>query len=179
MAEKHLEIERRWLLRGLPDAEILKAIGVEWTDLTTVYLIRDRDLEVRIRQRSGNGEITYDVVTKVGAGLTRQESPKLSVSADTFNYYYITRGKPCLYKNHWEIPFFSGSSQKLEISRFNQPKLRGLVLAEIEFKNREMADSFSENDFPKWLKPLVVKEVTDDPRYNGKNLAVHGRPDQE
>ncbi len=180
MVKKHLEIERRWLLSNLPNAEILGAIGVERTDLTTVYIVSDPDLELRIRQQSGNGEITYSVVTKIGSGLMRQESPKLSASADLFNCYYITLGKPYLVKNHWEIPL--GTSQKLEISRFTQPKLaqgRGLLLAEIEFESEKAAGQFSEEDLPIWLKPLVIKEVTDDPRYNGKNLAVHGRPDPE
>lgn len=183
MAKQHLEIEKRWLLSGLPDYEILAAIDVEWSELTTVYIVSDPDLEVRIRRRSGIVEITYSVVTKIGSGLTRQESPKLSADADLFNYYYVTLGKSYLVKNHWKIPLGADQKfQELEINRFTQPKLaqgRGLLLAEMEFESEEAAVAFNEKDFPMWLKPLIVKEVTDDSRYNGKNLAVHGRPDPE
>ena len=177
MAKKHLEIERRWLLRGLPDLVILLAIGVERAERTTVYVVSDPDLELRIRQQSSNGEITYPVVTKVGSGLMRQESPKLFANADIFNHYYITLDKPYLVKNHWIIPLETG--RKLEINRFTQPKFYGLILAEMEFESEEAANSFGDNDFPEWLKPLIIKEVTDDTRYNGKNLAVHGRPKPE
>lgn len=178
MAKKHLEIERRWLLSDLPSGKILGAIGVEWADLSTIYIVSDPNLELRIRQLSSNGEITYSVVTKIGSGLTRQESPKLSADADIFFYYSITLYKPYLMKNRWEIPL--GTGQKLELNRFTEPELvRGLLLAEMEFESEKVANNFNKKDFPAWLKPLIVKEVTDDARYNGKNLAVHGRPNPE
>jgi len=175
--DKHLEIERRWLLSGLPKLDISTAIIFKRFRFVTLYIVNDPKLEVRIRERYGNGEITYSVVTKIGSGLTRQESPKLSASTDLFNYY-VTLGKPHIAKNHFEIILPSG--QKWEVNHFYQPtSVHGLILAEMEFDSEKAAKKFGEQDFPDWLKPLIVKEVTDDPRYNGKNLAVHGKPNPE
>ena len=177
MVKEYLEIERRWLLSGLPSNEILRAVDVELVGFTTVYVLSDPDLELRIRQRMVDRErTTYSVVTKVGSGLKRQESPRLHVDVDLFNYYMVM-GKPYLSKDHWEI--LLGVGRNLEINRFTQPKLEGLVFAEMEFESEKAASAFNVDDFPMWLKPLIVKEVTDDERYNGKNLAVHGRPDPE
>lgn len=179
MVKKRLEIKRRWLLKNLSSAEILGVIGVEWAGLTTVwlttvYVLSDPDLKLRIRQRSSEREITHSVEIKIGSGLTRLESSELLTDADLFNYY-ITQGKPYLIKSRWTILLETGL--KLEINRFNEPKFQGLMLAEMKFESEKIANDFSENNFPVWLKPLIVKEVTDDPRYNGKNLAVNGRPD--
>lgn len=182
---KHLEIERRWLLRGLPEWYILHAtqyynipLDVRHSFFTTVYIISDPELEVRIRRRLFNGEVTYSVETKLGLGLTRQESPKLLADAKLFDYYFGTLGKPYFSKDHWEITL--PSSQKWEINLLREPNsVQGLVVAEMEFDSEEEAKQFSEKDFPDWLKPLIVKEVTDDPRYNGKNLAVYGKPNPE
>ena len=179
---KYLEIERRWLLKDLPGLEVLAStrIGVECFELETVYILNDPELEVRIKRKYSyqNPKITYSVVTKLGAGLTRQESPKLFATSTLFNYYKTVLGKPYLSKVHRDIVLPSG--QKWEISLYEHPEtIYGLVIAEMEFETEEAAKKFSEQDFPDWLKPLVVKEVTEDPRYNGKNLAVHGRQNPE
>ena len=42
----------------------------------------------------------------------------------------------------------------------------------LEFDNVDEANAFS--DFPDWME--IEKEITDDPRYNIRSLAVHGIP---
>ncbi|MCL5017473.1 MAG: hypothetical protein M1155_02335 [Patescibacteria group bacterium] len=49
--------------------------------------------------------------------------------------------------------------------------LRGLVLLEIEFPDKEAADRF------KLPEDFIVREVTDDERYGDQHLAIFGIPD--
>ena len=146
----------------------------------TVYVVNGRRLEVRIREKKvvGSGKITYPLVTKFGAaGVKRQETPKINADREEFEFY-LKEGKPITGDDHWEVPLPSG--QKLEIKRFTFPLTAlGLILAEIEFDDEEAARSFKETDLPPWLQPLVIKDVTDDGRYNAKSIAVDGRPDPE
>jgi CYTH domain-containing protein len=50
-----------------------------------------------------------------------------------------------------------------------QGDLGGLIMAEAEFKTRELLLAFTMPDF-------AVREVTDDPRFNGGNLGKYGLP---
>lgn len=171
---EYLEIERRWLLNTLPSfADVPSSVCA---DIITVYILADPQLEVRIRRRRDFlWNITFTVVMKVGQGLMRQETPKLLVGETLFNYYLELFMSSHISEDYWKIPLPTG--RKLEIKRLKGPgNLRGLVLVEIEFDGKEAAKKFGEQDFPDWLKPIIVKEVTDDSRYNGKNLAVLGRP---
>ncbi|MEK7151252.1 MAG: hypothetical protein AAB784_00865 [Patescibacteria group bacterium] len=181
MFEKHLEIERRWLLRGLPLSEILSRSML--STRTTIYVVRDPMLELRIRERTkSDREVDYGVVAKVGSGMTRNETPKIPCGGKLFRYYMVQR-KPYLTKEHFEVVDMTTATNglKWEISLFVEPpNIKGLVLAELEFDDIGAANAFStDRDLPEWLRSLVIKEVTDDPRYNGKNLAVSGRPNPE
>lgn len=179
---KHLEIERRWLLSGLPKREILYHFVNDRAKIITVYIVSDPQVEMRIRKRRDlvSRNTTFPVVTKIGQGLTRQESPKLSANEKLFHFYFILHKPrpPFTAEKYWKIyPTDDLSGREVEIKYLTlPPSLCGLTLAEIEFDSEEEARQFSETDFPEWLNPLVVKEVTEDPRYNGKNLALHGRP---
>lgn len=175
MGPKLLEIERRWLLRGLPGKKILKARSTKYAISVTIYILNDPDLEVRVRKNQDAQGVTYPVVMKLGSGLVRLESPKLLGDDILFEYYY-PRGYPHLKKNHWDI--FLPFGQKLEISQFLVPaRIHGLVLAEMEFESRKAAMRFNIKKLPAKIRELIVKEVTDDSRYNGKNLAFPGRHD--
>lgn len=175
-ASKHLEIERRFLLRGLPGPEILLDPATVWTQLTTVFIEIHPRFEVRIRRRWDGKEATYPIVTKYGSGISRQESPKILGDEDLFDYYLLNRKCPFHAKDHWEVPL--PVVHKAEISKFLRPdNTEGLCLLEIEFENETAAGEFKLSDLPDWLQNLVIKEVTDDPAYNGKNLAVHGAPE--
>lgn len=177
---KHLEIERRWLLSSLPPPTVLAASNSEWSHIITVYIVTNPQLEVRIRMRQDfMNNFTFPVVMKLGQGLKRQETPKLSADKPLFDYYYELKPQlPRSAEDYWKIRLPNG--RKVEIKCLKRPSsLCGLTLAEVEFDSEEEAKQFNEQDFPDWLKPLVVKEVTEDIRYNGKNLAVYGRPNPE
>jgi len=50
----------------------------------------------------------------------------------------------------------------------------GLSILECEFPDEETANDF---ELPEWIREHVIEEVTEDERYQNKNLAVNGLPD--
>ncbi len=177
---EHLEIERRWLLSNIPFPG-RGTTNFVYLHLMSIYLLIEPAIEVRLR-RVNHFEMdvadTFCLETKLGYGLARQETPKLVADAELFNYYLERERFPRLEKDHWEYLYSSGLN--LEINLFLMPTdIRGLVLAEIEFKSEEDARKFGLNNFPAKFRLFIKKEVTEDPRYNSKNLAMNGRPDPE
>lgn len=191
MAKTHLEIERRWLLSGLPGPEILLAPSTNFIYHTSIYIHLSPHLEVRIQKRVNHkgprpgvsaykAEITYPVVSKFDRGMVRQESPKLLVNELVYEYYYYSDHRlPRIPVQLWEIPL---STKILEIKKpdrvYLPPQLwpQELVLAELEFDTVEEADAFKVKSTPAWFQELAPEEVTNDPRYNMRNLAVYGIP---
>ena len=173
MTKQYLEIERRWLLKGLPGSEILNGPGVKKIHATTVYVFVDKHLEIRVRMCTLDGLVSFPIVMKAGSGLIRQETPKIIGNQEIFDYYFMRYPKPhYLEKITWEIPV--GSKKPWEIRIFIGPDpVSGLLMLEQEFDTPEESKLFK---FPAWLESLVGDEVTENPTYNSKNLAVHGRP---
>jgi CYTH domain-containing protein len=96
---------------------------------------------------------------KVGAGLTRVEHEE-ETTAEVFKRAWpLTKGRRVRKRRHevpagefvWHIDEFSG---------------RKLVLAEIELPSEDTAV-----EPPEWLRPHIVRDVTDEPEYQNVNLA--------
>ena len=193
MAKPHLEIERRWLLKKLPDYEIRQAPNSTYIHYTSVYIYFYENLETRIQRRVNHRgpypqwhpdikpEITYPVVTKIGKGLSRLESPKLLADESLFRFYFDQKEFPRVSVDLWEIPFPQRKGKKWEIKQPNWvtnpvelgfDQYNNIVFVELEFDDVDKAKAFS--DFPDWME--IEKEVTDDPRYNVRSLAVDGIP---
>lgn len=151
------EIERSFLVAHDPPA---------WGEVTHIdqgYLAIDGDgTEVRLRRRGG--ELTLTV--KGGdAGSTRTEE-ELTLAADRFaRLWPLTEGRR-LEKDRHVIPLPGGVSAELD--RYHGP-LEGLRVVEVEFPSEHDAARFAP---PGWFG----REVTDDPRYRNRALAVHGLP---
>lgn len=196
MAKTHLEIERRWPLSGLPGPEILRAPSTNLICYEVVYIYIDEKLETRIQRRVNHKgpfaghdplvepEITYPIVTKLGHGILRQETPKIFADDDTF-LYYKKRKLPSLPIILYEV-FLPGKKKPWEFKHadwFMTPHELGFrqlntpVIAELEFDSMELAMAFDvTKDAPIWLRSLIEKEVTDDQRYNVSSLAQYGPP---
>lgn len=198
--KKHLEIERRWLLKSLPGPEILGHESTTFIHYTAVYIFRDENLEVRVQKRVDHRgphrvsrpRIKFPLVTKLGRGMIRQESPKLQADEKTYERYFCSIPLlPCLPMNLWELSLSNGQRWEIKTVDWTNAspglgfgQFNNVILAEMEFQDEESARAFGTDDFPlwdfpTWLKPLVIREVTDDPRYEMGGLATHGRPDSE
>jgi len=149
-----LEIERKFLLTGLPDAaREAPSVRIEqgWMAGETI--------RERLRRVSdASGERFYRTI-KLGTGLTRAEYEE-SISREMFEPLWpLTAGcrvEKRRYKVReaelvWEIDVFEG---------------RDLVTAEVELPSPDAAFTL-----PDWLADRVVREVTGDPAFSNLNLA--------
>lgn len=157
-----LEIERVWLLRGLPKLPEGHAI---WR-LDQGYLVGgDGSPMGRIRRTVlPDASEQFHLNHKTGTGLVRQES-ETQITAVSFNQQWpATIGRRVCKKRHripaedlvWEIDEFADFS---------------LVLAEVELPTTD-----HHFEIPKWLAPWILQEVTLDPQYRNYNLALQGPP---
>jgi len=149
-----LEIERKFLLSGLPEiAREAPSRRIEqgWMAGETI--------RERLRRVSDvSGERFYRTI-KLGTGLTRAEYEE-SITREMFEPLWpLTKG--CRVEKrriqlrdgewNWEIDVFEG---------------RDLVTAEVELPSPDAV-----LPIPEWLAPCLVREVTGDPAYSNLNLA--------
>lgn len=149
-----LEIERKLLLRKLPDEVYAGEFFMIHHGWLPGLVIQER---ITANTR-GSGE--YWRCIKSGKGITRIEAQEQIDKPYFDKLWPLTEGRrvqKIRYKikdimdQMWEIDFFLD---------------RPLCLAEIELKSEE-----ERLVVPTWLTPYVVKEVTDDPSYLNVNLA--------
>ena len=152
------EIERKFLVEDVPhDLDAHPSAQIDQGYLA----ITDDGLEVRIRNYGGQAFLTI----KSGAGAVRLEE-EIEIDERRFRSLWpLTEGKR-IRKRRYLIPADDGL--KIELDVYGDA-LAGLVVAEVEFASAESADAFAP---PGWLG----REVTDDPRYKNRRLAVEGLP---
>ena len=147
-----MEIERKFLVERVPDD-----LGGTARRIDQGYVALDEGAEVRVRRI---GDELWLTVKGTG-GLARVEE-ELRLSREQFESLWpLTEGRRIEKTRHTlpggvEVDVYDGS-------------LTGLVVAEIEFASEEESAAF---DPPDWFGA----EVTDDPRYKNRALAVGGRP---
>jgi len=155
IAREDLEIERKFLLREFPE---IPAEDVETLEVEQGWLPGERLLERLRRTRSAAGETLFRAV-KLGRGVSRIEIEEATDPVVFEHLWPLTEGRR-VRKTRFRI--MAGESV-WEIDRFHD---RDLVLAEIE-----LTDAEAEVVIPAWLSGLIVREVTDEPKYLNVNLA--------
>jgi CYTH domain-containing protein len=152
---RNLEIERKYLLSGLPPLPP----GAACVDIWQGWIPGER-LHERIRRvRSADGGERWYRTVKLGTGLTRVEVEEEAPPHVARALWRLTRGKR-VRKRRCSV---AEGALTWEIDRF-----RGipLVLAEVELPSED-----HEVVIPPWLRPHVDREVTGEPRYVNINLA--------
>ena len=151
------EIERKFLLRGLPE-------NLKYTHQNRIkqgYLALEKNREIRLRQK---GEKYYQTV-KTGTGLHREEL-ETNIPQTQFDLFWkATEGlrlEKIRYTSLWH-------KQTVEIDEYLGP-LKGLYSAEVEFKNKKDAARFQP-------PPEFGEEITFDTRYMNRSLARTGTHD--
>jgi CYTH domain-containing protein len=162
MATNDREIERKYLLRGLP--AVAAAAGA--VEIDQGYLPGERILERirRIRRVEGGAPVgleqaRYFRTVKLGSGLERLEFEEETTEVFFLTVWPLTRGRR-VQKRRYTV---ASGSDEWEIDEFID---RPLVLAEIELEHAQQAVSP-----PLWLEPHIEREVTDDPEYSNYALA--------
>ncbi len=150
------EIERKFLLDALPPALALarrKAI-------LQGYLALDGDIEVRVRRTPAGSALTI----KHGGGLVRVEEEIALDSRQADALWELTEGRRVQKSRRRMLV----DGHDVEVDAY-AGALDGLVVAEIEFEDEQAANDFQA---PAWFG----RELTGDPGFANRNLAVHGLP---
>lgn len=155
------EIEKKWLIDknqipyDLSKAEIFK---IEQT-----YICFSP--EIRVRKINDGEQYTFTVKTNMTAdGLTRDEL-EIDITQEEYENLINKKEGNTIYKTRYQ---FLDKGNILAIDIFSG-ELEGLAYLEIEFENKEQANSF---ETPDW----VIKDVTSDINYKNGHLARFGIP---
>ena len=149
------EIERKFRVHDVP---LPLGRGVR---VRQAYLAVDGEIEVRVRDRGG----TYVLGVKGGRGLERTEV-EVEIEAATFDELWSLATARRIDKTRYRLPT-GGHTAELDVYTGS---LEGLVVAEVEFTNREEAEAFTP---PPWFGD----ELTGDPRWSNAALATDGPPE--
>ena len=146
-----MEIERKYLMKMPP-----RNLGdYNKSEIEQAYLCTEP--VIRIRKKDQEYILTYK-----SKGLMERE--ELEVPLDEKSYQHLL--KKCdgsvISKTRYYIPIDDGLTVEVDIFKHGYD---GLIIAEVEFPDRETADSFRP---PMWLK----KEVTEDIRFHNSNLCM-------
>jgi len=148
------EIERKYLLRSLPDLVVGSAAQL----IEQGYLPGSQVRERLRRLRVGGAERYYRTI-KVGDGIDRAEFEE-ETTRDLFSSMWpLTEGKR-VRKRRYRVVF---GELTWEIDEFlDHP----LILAEVEIPHPSI-----DPDPPEWLRPYVVRQVSGEPEFQNVNLA--------
>ena len=155
LADRDQEIERKFLLTGLPSLEKAgRPVEIEQG-----YLPGERLVE-RVRRIASEDGVQLVRTVKEGSGLTRLEVEE-ALTPEVFDSLWpLTQGRR-LRKRRYRVP---DGDMTWEIDEFMD---RDLVLAEVELSPGSPTDV----ELPAWLRPHVEREVTEDEAYSNLRLA--------
>lgn len=146
-----MEIERKFLVRRSPRCS-------EYVSILQGYLCLGDKEEVRIRKTSNSKDAVYTLTVKRGTGMIRGEW-EIPISEEAFiKLWKATEGRRIV-KKRITIPY---NDNTIYLDAY-EDNLSGLLLAEVEFKSKEDALSFTP---PEWFD----NEVTHDEKYKNRSL---------
>jgi CYTH domain-containing protein len=149
------ETERKFLVDDPPDAAPGERVDQGYLALG------DDGLEVRLRRR---GERTLLTIKK-GAGRVRLEE-EMEIDPEAFaRLWPLTEGRR-IEKRRALVTLEGGVTAEVDVY---EGALAGLTVVEVEFPEDSDPDAFEP---PAWFGA----EVTDDPRYKNRSLALDGAP---
>lgn len=148
-----MEIERKFLLRTLPQLPVMDIRYIEQGYLST-------EPEVRIRSKFPyGGSRTHTLCIKSNGMLSREEI-ETTLTPTKFETLVPMCGAPLLRKVYLK---YQWNDYTLECSVVDPGAPHSFIYAEIEFATEEEAQAFEPPSF-------FGKEVTDDPAYKMKNV---------
>ncbi len=152
-----VEIERKFLVEWVPD-EVAAWPGER---IEQGYVAIADDVEVRLRR---HGSRCVETV-KRGSGLRRLELEVELDPAQLEALWPATEERRVVKMRR--VGEVAGVRVELDVF---EGGLAGLVVVEVEFESVDAARAFRP---PEWFG----REVTDDPRYANRSLALSGRPE--
>jgi len=149
-----VEIERKYLLQGLPErAGTVRPLEIEQGYLPGALI------QERVRQVRDAEGVRWLRTIKNGTGIVRHELEEPTTEQVFTAMWPLTAGHR-VRKRRYRI---ADGNFTWEIDEFAD---RELVLAEVELEHSDQ-----QPEFPAWLAPYVVREVTSEPEYLNAALA--------
>ena len=155
-----MEIERKFLLQSVPQAH-RGVILREGVSIEQGYFVTQEG-ELRLRHKGSRFFLTI----KSEGGLVREEWEQ-EIPQWAFEMLWPNTEGRRIQKNRYTVPY---GAYNLEIDEFSGV-LQGLVILECEFPRELLAASLN---LPVWVQGAV--EVTGNPVYSNRNLALQGLP---
>jgi len=153
-AHAHVEIERKFLLSGLPSvARRSPSARIDQGYLPGVAI------EERVRRTVNGDQKQFHRTVKLGAGLERTEIEEELGEEEFQRLWRMTRGR----RVHKRRYYVMEGEVTWEIDRFRDP---AIVVAEVE-----LTSSNGDVPFPSWLQAVLVREVTDEAEYSNAKMA--------
>jgi len=150
-----LEIERKYLLRALPALPRV----TEVLEIDQGYIPGEKLVERLRRQRDRQGTTRYFRTVKLGSGVARTEIED-ETDARIFEHLWVLTAGKRLTKRRYMVP---DGEDVWEIDEFTD---RTLYLAELEITHPDR-----HIEIPAWLRPVFVREVTEEKEYTNRSLA--------
>ena len=154
-----MEIERKFLISSLP--ENLEGYPV-WL-LEQAYLCRKPVVRVRREERGKEKEF---ILTYKSQGMMVREEYNLPLDEESYVHLREKADGRIITKKRYRMPIENELTIELDVF---EGELAGLVLAEVEFPDEEMANNWQA---PEWFG----REVTYEKTYHNSNLSL---PDSE
>jgi CYTH domain-containing protein len=149
-----IEIENKYLVKEMPDLSKITPVEIHQG-----YLCVGADgSEVRLRRKGDK----YSLGVK-SEGAEARAQAEVDLNYNQFEPLWPLAQRLDVCKDRYHIPY---GEHTIELDVFKGP-LQGLVVAEVEFRSEADRASFIP---PTWFG----RDVTADPLYKNKNLAING-----
>lgn len=145
-----MEIEKKYLLKELPDLDAYSCHKIEQAYLCTNPV-------VRVRREDENYYMTYK-----GQGMLVREEYNLPLNADAYAHLKEKADGNVISKTRYLVPL-EKDSLVAEVDVFEAP-FAPLIMVEVEFESEEQANAFKA---PEWFG----EEVTLDGRYHNSYMS--------
>lgn len=145
-----MEIERKYLLKQMPDFENFKHHKIEQAYLCT-------DPVVRVRREDETYYMTYK-----GRGMLVREEYNLPLNKEAYEHLKEKADGNVISKTRYLVPL-EKEDLVAEVDVFDEP-FAPLVMAEVEFSSEEQANAF---EVPDWFG----EDVTFDGRYHNSYMS--------
>ncbi len=145
-----MEIEKKYLLKELPELEKFEHHKIEQAYLCTGPV-------VRVRREDESYYMTYK-----GSGMMSREEYNLPLTKESYEHLKAKADGNVISKTRYLIPL-EGTGLVAEVDVFEEP-FAPLIMAEVEFESEEQANAFVE---PAWFG----EDVTFDGRYHNSYMS--------
>ena len=145
-----MEIEKKYLLKELPDLSSCEHHKIEQAYLCTGPV-------VRVRREDEKYYMTYK-----GSGLMSREEYNLPLTVESYEHLKKKADGNIISKTRYLIPL-GVNKLVAEVDIFEKP-FAPLIMAEVEFESEEQANAF---EAPEWFG----EEVTFDGRYHNSYMS--------